>query len=86
MHGRGVDHFVHFGAVRTVLLDFVLTMYKLVLDLLSPTAFNSLLGDALTGILFLNVLISIKCSLIRAFQNRCTRVPAVSSTIRVRIH
>ncbi|MEA5448987.1 Tic20 family protein [Leptolyngbya sp. CCNP1308] len=85
VRNENISRFIRFNTMQAILLSFILAVCGLILSLLDPSVFGSLLFSTLANVLFLGMLISVGFSLVQTFRGLYAEIPTISEAVHMQV-
>jgi uncharacterized membrane protein len=80
-----ISRFIRFNTMQAILLSIILAVCGLILSLLDPSVFGTLLFSTLANVLFLGMLISVGFSLVQTFRGIYAEIPTLSEAVHMQV-
>lgn len=85
VRNENISRFIRFNTMQAILLSFILAVCGLILSLLDPATFGSLLNSTLANVLFLGMLVSVGYSLVQTFRGEYAEIPTISDAVHMQV-
>lgn len=85
VRNQNISRFIRFNTMQAILLSLILAIFSLILSLIDPNIFGSLIFSTLSNVLFLGMLVSVGYSLIQTLRGEYANIPTISEAVNMQV-